>query len=77
MYMPINRWKIKPEGRKVLEKIEKMINSPLYSNQAVKQIRLKSHEFDSLLEGLSPALRERSKDEIHDVMGFTIVRIRQ
>ena len=76
MYMPINRWKIKPEGRKVLDKIEKMIKNPLYSNQRVKQIRLKSNEYDSLLEGLSPSYREHCKDEIHDVMGFTIVRIR-
>lgn len=74
--MPINRWKIKPEGRKVLERIEKMINSPLYKNTSVKQIRLKSHEFDLLIEGLSPSYREHCKDEIYDVMGFTIVRIR-
>ena len=76
MYMPINRWKIKPEGRKVLDKIEKMINSPLYKDMSVKKISLKGHEYDSLLEGLSPACRALCKDEIHNVMGFTIVRIK-
>jgi len=76
MYMPINKWKIKPEGRQVLNKIEKMINSPLYKGKLVKEIRLKSQEYDHLLDGLSPAYRDRCKDEIHDVMGFTIVRIK-
>lgn len=76
LYTPINKWKVKPEGRKILEKIEKMIDNPLYRDLKVKKINLKSNEFDSLLEGLSPAYRAHCKDEIHDVMGFTIVRIR-
>lgn len=53
-----------------------MMNSQLYRNSGLKRISLKSKEFDLLLDGLSPSLKKRSQDEIHDVMGFTIVRIK-
>lgn len=76
MYAPLNRWKIRPEGEKVLDKIDKMVKSPLYKNSKIRKIKLKSIEFDAILEGMSPSYRFYCKDEIPDVMGFTLVRIK-
>jgi hypothetical protein len=62
----INRYKLNAEGRRVYDRIELMIKGhPFYRDSQAKIINMKSHEFDTLLEGVSTYERQLNKDDIH------------
>ena len=64
MYSPINKHKLSKEGRALYSRLEMMLQSPLYRKMTIKQIKLKSNEFDMFLESVSPNYRELYKDDI-------------
>lgn len=64
MYTPINKHKLSKEGRVLYDRMDAMIKNPLYSKMTVKQVKLKSYEFDLILDSVSPNYRELYKDDI-------------
>lgn len=72
MYTPINKFKLTPEGKKIFDYYENVINTPFYSEGASKKIHITQKQFNLLIEGLSAGERKYFKSSL-PFMGHTLI----